>query len=296
LNFELQAYLQERKRLIDQSLDQYLPAEDRLPPKLSKAVRYSVLAGGKRIRPILLLAAYEVWKDDYLRALPFACALEMVHAYSLIHDDLPAMDDDDFRRGKPTSHKAFGEAMAILAGDALQAEAFGLMARAGRESFTPQQSLAAIRELADGAGLNGMAAGQAMDMETQGRQFGSEELEFIHSRKTGALIRAAVKVGAILAGADEKSLRTFSEFGGRVGLAFQVADDVLDAVGGEKSGKAGGSDARKKKATYVGLFGLKQSQDRAKTLVSESIELIKEYGTRAEPLRQIARFLAEREY
>jgi len=295
LSFDLQNYLRDRKELIDRGLDRYLPRESRHPEIIHKAVRHSVFAGGKRLRPVLLLAGYELFQDDYKRALGFACAVEMLHTYSLIHDDLPAMDNDDFRRGVASSHKLFGEAIAILAGDALQAEAFGLMARSGLESgFSPKTVLDAISDLADAAGMKGMVSGQALDMETQGKSYSEKELEFIHLHKTGALIRASIVTGARLAGGDEKALAALSGFGLKIGLAFQVADDVLDVKGGESLGKPAGSDQKKKKATYVELFGLNRAKGLAGSLISESLELIRDFGTRGEPLRLLARFMVER--
>jgi geranylgeranyl diphosphate synthase type II len=297
LSFELERYLKARKNLIDRELDKQLPPKDRYPEKIHRAVRYSLFAGGKRLRPILLLAGYETFKDDFKRCLPFAAALEMLHTYSLIHDDLPAMDDDDFRRGNPTSHKVFGEPIAILAGDALQTEAFGLMAREGLKSgFPPQTVLRLIAELAEASGLSGMVTGQALDMETQGRKYTEQDLEFIHRHKTSALIRASIVMGARLAGADKKSVKALSEFGERIGLAFQIADDLLDLQGGKQFGKPRGSDKRKKKATYTALFGLKQSEQRSRELVSGALKLIGGFSERARPLREIARFLIERKY
>jgi geranylgeranyl diphosphate synthase, type II len=297
LSFDLARYLKSRKNLIDRELDRLLPPADRHPKTINQAVRYSVFAGGKRLRPILLLAGYEAFKPDYRRCLPFACGLEMIHTYSLIHDDLPAMDDDDLRRGKPTSHKVFGEPVAILAGDGLQAEAFGLMARAGIASGFPAKTvLKVIFDLADASGLSGMVAGQALDMETQGKHYTEADLVFIHLHKTSALIRASVVMGARLAGAKPKDLKALSEFGARVGLAFQIADDILDFKGGKGFGKKRGSDKRKKKATYIDLFGLKSAEERSRGLVEQALESISYLSGRARPLREIAVFLIKRTY
>jgi len=297
LSFDLAGYLAERKKIIEQALDHYLPSENTYPEKIHQAVRYSVFAGGKRIRPILMLASYEIFRSDYERVLAFACALEMIHTYSLIHDDLPAMDDDDFRRGKPTSHKVFGEATAILAGDALQAEAFRLMAEAGiKEGLEPGRVIWAIYELANSAGLSGLVSGQIMDLEKQGKKYTEKELEFIHRHKTASLIRASIKIGAILAGAEKKEIKALEEFGERIGLAFQIMDDILDIVGGEKLGKPIGSDQKKQKATYPALLGLNKSEERAKALVEQALEFLEDFKEKAEPLRSIARFLIEREY
>jgi len=297
LSFDLAGYLAERKKIIEQALDRYLPPENTYPEKIHQAVRYSIFAGGKRIRPILMLASYEIFRSDYERVLAFACALEMIHTYSLIHDDLPAMDDDDFRRGKPTSHKVFGEATAILAGDALQAEAFRLMAEAGiKEGLEPERVIWAIYELANSAGLSGLVSGQIMDLEKQGKKYTEKELEFIHRHKTASLIRASIKIGAILAGAEKKEIKALEEFGERIGLAFQIMDDILDIVGGEKLGKPIGSDQKKQKATYPALLGLNKSEERAKALVEQAFKFLEDFEEKAEPLRAIARFLIEREY
>ncbi len=297
MSFDLAGYLAERKKIIEQALDRYLPPENTYPEKIHQAVRYSVFAGGKRIRPILMLASYEIFRSDYERVLAFACALEMIHTYSLIHDDLPAMDDDDFRRGKPTSHKVFGEATAILAGDALQAEAFRLMAEAGiKEGLEPERVIWAIYELANSAGLSGLVSGQIMDLEKQGKKYTEKELEFIHRHKTASLIRASIKIGAILAGAEKKEIKALEEFGERIGLAFQIMDDILDIVGGEKLGKPIGSDQKKQKATYPALLGLNKSEERAKALVEQAFKFLEDFEEKAEPLRAIARFLIEREY
>jgi len=297
LSFDLQRYLKARKALIDRELDRLLPPQNRYPEKIHQAVRYSIFAGGKRLRPILLLAGYQTFKDDFRRCLPFACALEMLHTYSLIHDDLPAMDDDDFRRGSPTSHKVFGESIAILAGDALQAEAFALLATAGFESGFPAKTvLKVIADLAQASGLSGMITGQALDMETQGKKYTEKDLEFIHRHKTSALIRASIVMGARLAGAREKQIQALSGFGERVGLAFQVADDILDLKGGKAFGKPRGSDKRKRKATYTDLFGLKKAEQRSRELVAEALKFIEDFSDRARPLREIAKFLIERTY
>ena len=297
MSFELQRYLKARKNLIDRELDRLLPPQDRYPEKIHRAVRYSVFAGGKRLRPILLLAGYQTFKDDFRLCLPFACALEMLHTYSLIRDDLPAMDDDDFRRGNPASHKVFGESIAILAGDALQTEAFGLLAGAGLESGFPAKTvLKVIADLARASGLSGMITGQVLDMETQGKKYTEKNLEFIHRHKTSALIRASIVMGARLAGASEKQISALSGFGERIGLAFQVADDILDLKGGKRFGKPRGSDQRKKKATYTDLFGLKKAGQRSQELVAEALKFMEDFPDRARPLREMAKFLIERTY
>jgi len=296
LSIELDQYFKARRELIEKSLDQFLPSEQTYPEKIHQAIRYSLFGGGKRIRPILLLAGYEIFRDDLERAMPFACALEMIHNYSLIHDDLPAMDDDDFRRGKPTCHKMFGEATAILAGDALLTEAFGLMARAGLEMGSDQVGLKAIQELGQAAGLSGIITGQELDLEKQGQVYNEQDLEYISRHKTAALIRASVKVGGILGGAGESELTALSEFGERIGRAFQIVDDVLDFQVGDRDRKGSESDARKKKATYPALLGLSQSRELAKRLSREALKCLEIFSDRAEPLRKIAGWLVAREY
>jgi len=297
LSFELENYLQDRKKLIEGGLERFLPPADSYPEKIHQAVRYSVFAGGKRIRPILLLASYELFKKDIKPALPFACALEMIHTYSLIHDDLPSMDNDDFRRGKPTCHKLFGEAVAILAGDALLSYAFRLMAETGLKSkISSSIVLKVIFEIAHGAGLGGMISGQALDIEKQGRAYEEKELEFIHSHKTGALIRAGVVAGALLARAQESELKALSEFGNRIGLAFQIVDDILDIKGGQELGKTKGKDQKLEKATYPKLIGLNKSEKRAEKLSKEAVRYLEIFGEKAKALKELAGYLITRSY
>src|SRR5512136_877011 len=226
---DLKKYLKERCTLVDEALGRYLPSEDDLPRSLHKSMRYSVFAGGKRVRPILLLAACEAAGGDIGMAMPAACAMEMIHTYSLIHDDLPAMDDDDFRRGNPTNHKVFGEAIAILAGDALLTEAFVLMSNPEyARSGDAERVLPVIREIAHCAGSHGMVGGQVVDMESEGKNdIDLATVLYIHTHKTGALIKAAVKAGALLGGADEAGLNAMTKYGEAIGLAFQIADDIL---------------------------------------------------------------------
>jgi geranylgeranyl diphosphate synthase type II len=232
--------------------------------------------------------------------LPFACALEMIHTYSLIHDDLPAIDNDDYRRGKPSCHKMFGEAVAILAGDALLTEAFGLMAnrlfRKGRLE-DHEQVLDLIHEVAQAAGISGMVGGQVVDVESAGKEIDLPTLQYIHTHKTGALILASVRVGAKLGGAKEESLKALNRYGERIGLAFQIVDDILDVDGkAEVIGKQPGSDLSKGKNTYPSLLGIEESKRRAKELIDSAIEVLAPFGTEADPLREIARFINAREY
>src|ERR1035438_1816221 len=242
---DLKKYMNERCQLVDQALDRLLPREDELPVSLHKSMRYSVFAGGKRIRPILMLGACEAVGGNLEWAMPAACAMEMIHTYSLIHDDLPAMDDDDFRRGNPTNHKVFGEAIAILAGDALLTEAFKLISSpCFAPECAPAARLTVIHEIASCAGSYGMVGGQVVDMESEGKSdIDLPTVQYIHTHKTGALIKAAVVAGAILGGADEQKLAAITRYGAAAGLAFQIADDILDIEGNtEKIGKDAGSD------------------------------------------------------
>ena len=291
----LEAYLKDRREIVEEALQRYLPDEDSMPQELHTAIHYSVFSGGKRIRPILCLAALEACGGDIATAMPTACALELIHTYSLIHDDLPAMDNDDFRRGKPTCHKVFSEAMAILAGDALLTEAFVLLSRAEKVRLPAERRLAVIQEIAHAAGMAGMVGGQALDMLAETAEPDLDALEQIHRRKTGALIEAAVKTGAILAGAGEEKIKAVERYGASIGLAFQIADDILNVEGDSAvMGKSTGSDAARGKVTYPSLLGM----DRAKALLAKSVDeamySIALFDARALPLRVIARYVMER--
>jgi len=293
---DLKEYLKKRCEIVDKALDQVLPKGDELPSSLHSSMRYSVFAGGKRVRPILMLAACEAVGGNPAAAMPAACAMEMIHTYSLIHDDLPAMDDDDFRRGNPTNHKVYGEATAILAGDALLTEAFILLSHP-EEGGGPAARLRVIQEIAQASGSHGMVGGQVVDMESEG---GSVEIDlallsYIHTHKTGALIRASVRAGAILGGADEAALTALTRYGEAVGLAFQIADDILDMEGTtEELGKDAGSDEARGKATYPRLVGLDASKKRARELVDLALDSLSRFDERAEPLRAIASYIVQR--
>jgi len=295
--FSLKGYLAQRRALIDLALDGFLPGEENDPQVLFEAVRYSLFAGGKRLRPILCLAAGEAVGGEMEDLLPAACALELIHTYSLIHDDLPAMDDDDYRRGRLTSHKVFGEGIAILAGDALLTEAFRLLTR--RElmpGVEPGRLLAVAGEIAGAAGVFGMVGGQALDVRSEGQQIDLETIHRIHSLKTGALIRVSLRAGAILAGASKMELASLSDYGRRIGLAFQIADDILNVEGDRESlGKGTGSDAARGKATFPALLGLDASRARAEALVVEALGSLETFDERAEPLRAIARYITARD-
>ena len=293
---DLKNYLKECLVRVDRALDSYLPAEDTLPVTLHKAMRYSVFAGGKRIRPVLMIAACEAVGGDAERVLPAACAMEMIHTYSLIHDDLPAMDDDDFRRGRPTNHRVFGEAAAILAGDALLTEAFILLSDAQINARVPAEiRCRVLHTIARCAGSQGMVGGQVVDMESEGKTIDLPTLQYIHTRKTGALILAAIQTGALLGGADEASLAALTRYGEAAGLAFQIADDILDVVGDQAViGKDVGSDQERGKATYVALLGLEEARVRARELRDLGVAALAPLGAPAEPLRRIAHYIVDR--
>lgn len=294
---DLKHYLKNMQQLVDEALEKYLPAADELPSSVHKAMRYSVFAGGKRVRPILLLAACDTVGGDMERAMPAACAMEMIHTYSLIHDDLPAMDDDDFRRGIPTNHKVFGEATAILAGDALLTEAFILLSSHERNgSPDPGALLGVIQEIAVSSGSRGMIGGQVVDMESEGsKEVDLATVQYIHTHKTGALIRASVKSGALIGGASGRELDAIVRYGEAVGLAFQIADDILDIEGTtEQIGKDAGSDQARGKATYPAVMGIAASKQRAEELVDVALNALGCFDEKADPLREIARYIVRR--
>ena len=291
----LKAYLQDRRNIVEEALLRYLTPQSNIPADIYKAVHYSVFAGGKRIRPILCLAAVDAVGGNLAPAMPVACALELIHTYSLIHDDLPAMDNDVFRRGKPTSHKVFGEAMAILAGDALLTEAFVLLSRAEKERLPVQRRLSVIQEIAQAAGISGMVGGQALEVLSEKSVPDENSLGDIHRRKTGALIVAAVKTGAILFNAPKDKVQALSQYGTNIGMAFQIADDILNVEGDRKlMGKETGSDAVHGKLTYPSLLGLDAAKERLKKYVDTAMESISNFDERARPLRIIARYIEER--
>lgn len=294
---ELKKYLEEQCSRIDAALDRFLPRETELPHTVHKAMRYSVFAGGKRVRPTLMLAACQAVGGDSERAIPAACAMEMIHTYSLIHDDLPAMDDDDFRRGNPTNHKVFGEAIAILAGDALLTEAFKLASdRRFAGECDPAGLLAVIHEIATCAGSCGMVGGQVIDMESEGcRNIDLPTVQYIHTHKTGALIKASVVSGALLGGAAGEQLAAITRYGEAAGLAFQIADDILDIEGTtEEIGKDAGSDQARGKATYPAVMGVTAAKEEARAMMDEALRALEIFGAEADPLREIARYIVQR--
>jgi geranylgeranyl diphosphate synthase type II len=288
--FDIQAYLKDRTALIDRSLDRCLKESKERPRTLHRAMRYGLFSGGKRLRPILTLAAGEMFGGRHKALLPFACALEMIHAYSLIHDDLPALDNDDFRRGEPASHKKFGEGIALLAGDALLTEAFHLMTKPQvARVLDPGLILEVVHEIAHAAGVGGMVGGQAVDLEAEGQKVDLATVEYIHARKTGALISTPARVGAVIAGAPPKELRRVSRYARFLGLAFQIADDIMDMAD-----HAGGDGNGKKKATYPAVAGIAAAKNRVRELLQQCLKEIDGFGRSADPLRGIARIVVER--
>ena len=294
--FDLEAYLNERRQLVDAALDRFLPSEDTPPPSVHRAMRYSVLAGGKRLRPILVIAGAELVGAQSSRVMPTACALEMIHTYSLIHDDLPAMDDDDYRRGRLTNHKVFGDAIAILAGDALLTLAFQLVAQnAALTGVDAKVVCDVVAEIAGAAGTLGMVGGQVVDIESEGKTITPEALEYIHIHKTAALLRASLSVGARLGGADAAALAAVGDAGQSLGLAFQIVDDILDVEGSlETLGKTAGSDERKQKVTYPALHGIEASRREARRLIERTKSRLAVFGARSAPVCALADFVVER--
>jgi Geranylgeranyl pyrophosphate synthase len=291
--FDLKSYLDERRKRVDQALADFIPPTTQWPERLHESMRYSLCAGGKRLRPILAFAAAEAVGKPFELVLPAACALEMIHTYSLIHDDLPAMDDDDLRRGQPTNHKVFGEAVAILAGDSLLTEAFEVLAKSAHNGQA-EATLEVVRRIAMASGSLGMAGGQALDLMSEKKKISLQELEQLHRHKTGKLIQVSVEAGAILAGASKRQLESLSRYGECIGLSFQIADDVLDIEGGEEIGKDIGSDVANQKATYPALMGLEESKRMAAVLTEEALAVLADFDERADPLREIARYVVYR--
>uniref|UniRef100_A0A7S1THP1 Geranylgeranyl diphosphate synthase n=1 Tax=Compsopogon caeruleus TaxID=31354 RepID=A0A7S1THP1_9RHOD len=293
---DLVAYLKERKEMVDEELARSVASKSPLTDKVCESMRYSLLAGGKRIRPILVLAACEMFGGAPLTAaLPTAAAVEMIHTMSLIHDDLPSMDNDDFRRGKPTNHKVYGESMAILAGDALLSRSFEYVARETK-GVDPARVLRVISLLGDSVGVEGLVGGQVMDIENEGNpDVPIDTLTWIHTKKTAALLRVSVAAGAILGGASDEDVERVSEFAVKIGLAFQIRDDVLDVTQStEHLGKTAGKDITANKATYPRLLGLEGSRIEAERLIAEAKACLKPYGQQAIPLLGLAEFIISR--
>jgi geranylgeranyl diphosphate synthase type II len=287
-------YWSARQKKVDAALNRFLPPATTRPKTIHQAMRYSIFAGGKRLRPVICLATAEVLRGKIEPALPLACAVECIHTYSLIHDDLPCMDDDDFRRGKPTSHKVYGEGIAVLAGDALLTIAFEIAARC--QSWPRYPHAVVIREIAMAAGSRALVAGQVADLEGEGKKITPEELRYIHENKTAALIASSIRLGAMSANATPKQLERLTDFGQSLGLAFQVIDDILDVTQTtEKLGKSAGKDIAAQKATYPALLGLDKAKKEADRLTARARAALKPFGRDAAPLEAIADFLLKRE-
>lgn len=292
---DLKRYLVARQKEVDRALNRFLPAESVAPATIHKAMRYSLFAGGKRLRPILCLAAAEACGGKSAAAIPYACAVECIHTYSLIHDDLPSMDNDDLRRGRPTCHKVFGDAIAILAGDALLTVAFEIVTRARPVSRYDLREI--LREITVAAGSRKLIAGQVADLEAEGRTLSREQVRSIHENKTAALLTTSVRLGAMAANANPKQLAAVSAFGRALGLAFQVIDDILDVTQtSEKLGKSAGKDLAAKKATYPAVFGLEKSRSEARRLTTRAHTALESLGENAATLRALADYLLAREY
>ncbi|MBQ8682228.1 MAG: polyprenyl synthetase family protein [Selenomonadales bacterium] len=288
------AYCKAKLPLIDEALHASMTTEKEIAPTIFDSMRYSLFAGGKRLRPILLLAAADAVGAQGDKFLKVACALEMIHTYSLIHDDLPAMDNDDYRRGKLTNHKVYGEGIAVLAGDALLTYAFETML--AQEGVEPKTLLGVVREIASAAGPNGMVGGQVIDLESEGKAVSYDTLQQMHRAKTGALFRAAVRAGAILGGASQEELDALTVYAEKFGLAFQITDDVLDVIGSaEAIGKPVGSDIKNNKSTYVTLHSVEIAQQMAKETVADAVNALAIFGERGAVLKDLVEYLLRRE-
>ena len=291
--FDLEAYLATRTTAVNVALDRFLPAESMRPATIHKAMRYSLFAGGKRMRPALCLASARACGGDDAAAMPLACAIECIHTYSLIHDDLPAMDDDDFRRGKPTNHKVFGEGIAVLAGDALLTQAFEIAAQC--RSWRRYSHQAIVLEIARAAGSLQLIAGQVADLEGEGKKISAAQLRYIHERKTSALLCCSARLGGMSANCSPAQLRALTDFGYNVGLAFQIIDDILDVTQtSEQLGKTAGKDTASQKATYPAIVGLEKSRKIAGELTNRAFAALKAFGKRADALEALAKYLLER--
>jgi geranylgeranyl diphosphate synthase type II len=294
MSFDLVSYLDRQATLINKALDQYLPQESAKPATIHRAMRYSLFAGGKRMRPALALAAAEACGGEISAALPLACAVECIHTYSLIHDDLPAMDNDDFRRGKPTNHKVFGEGIAVLAGDALLTQAFELAAHSKGWKRYPHRTL--VLELARASGSLELIAGQVADLEAEGRNITASELKYIHERKTSALLCCSVRLGGMSSNCSPAQLLALTDFGYNVGLAFQIIDDILDITQtSQRLGKTAGKDLAAQKATYPSIVGMKKSRQLAQQLTQRAFEALRIFRGRAVALEALAHYLLERD-
>ncbi|HTY88453.1 MAG TPA: farnesyl diphosphate synthase [Candidatus Acidoferrum sp.] len=292
--FDLNQFLATRTETVNRALDRFLPSEKTRPVTIHRAMRYSLFAGGKRMRPALCLAAAQACGGREANALPLACAVECIHTYSLIHDDLPAMDNDDFRRGKPTNHKVFGDGIAVLAGDALLTQAFEIAAQAKGWPRYPHRAL--ILEIARASGSLQLVAGQVADLEGEGKKHSEAELRYIHERKTSALLCCSVRLGGMSANCTAAQLQALTDFGYHVGLAFQVIDDILDVTqSSEQLGKTAGKDTKARKATYPAIVGLAKSRKIAEQLTSKAFAALKIFKGKAVALEALAEFLLQRD-
>jgi len=293
---DFEAVFKKYQDLTEEGIERYLPPDTTYPPIIHQAMNYSLKAPGKRLRPVLLLAAGEWSGETWEKLLPAAVGVECLHTYSLIHDDLPAMDNDDFRRGKPTNHKIFGEAVAILAGDALLTKAFELTAMAFNLGVPAERVLRAVNELAKASGSQGLIAGQVVDLTSDEKNRDSEILHYIHLNKTGRLIRYSLMAGGILAGAPEEDIVALDTYGRHLGLAFQIVDDLLDVIGDfTKIGKPPGSDEKNQKLTYVSLYGVEETRQRAQQEIDAAKNVIKRYGEKSRFFLKLADFILKRE-
>jgi geranylgeranyl diphosphate synthase, type II len=293
IKFDLNSYLQESTAAVNAALDRFLPKAKTKPSTIHTAMRYSLFAGGKRLRPVLCLAAAEACGGSWDAAMPAACAVECIHTYSLIHDDLPAMDNDDFRRGKPTNHKVFGEGIAILAGDGLLTQAFEVLVQAKETKRYSHRAM--LMELARAAGSLQLIAGQVADLEGEGKKISEKDLRYIHEGKTSALLRCSVMLGGMSANCSQGRLEALSDFGYHVGLAFQVIDDILDVTQTtEQLGKTAGKDVAAQKATYPSIVGLEKSRAIAKKLTAKAYDALKPFKGKAVALEALAKYLLER--
>jgi geranylgeranyl diphosphate synthase type II len=293
---DIKTYLAKKKDIVDRTLDKLVPPAKTFPPVVHEAMRYSLFAGGKRLRPVLAIAAAEALGAPSRGLLAVAGSLELIHTYSLIHDDLPAMDNDDLRRGRPTCHKVYGEAVAILAGDGLLNMAFEVLSDPRRTAGIPANRMLAItREIATASGVFGMVGGQVVDIQSEGKEIDFPTLEYIHTHKTGALIRSSVRTGALYARAGKRQFTALTRYGELIGLAFQIADDILDITGKqEEIGKDVGSDLKKGKKTFPSFYGLEESRRRAVEVVDKALLTLKGFDRSAEPLRELAKYIINR--
>ncbi|TGA24547.1 polyprenyl synthetase family protein [Clostridioides difficile] len=294
---EFKQCLKEKASFVEKVLKEYMPKEEGYQKTVIEAMNYSLSAGGKRLRPILTLEACKIVGGNEDEAIPFAIAIEMIHTYSLIHDDLPALDNDDLRRGRPTNHKVYGEAMGILAGDALLNYAFEVMLAGSINKENPEKYLKAINEIAKGAGTYGMIGGQVVDVESENKQIGKEKLDYIHMNKTAAMMVGCMRAGATIGGANSEQMEEITKYAKNIGLSFQIVDDILDIVGDEaKLGKKVGSDIENHKSTYPSLLGLDKSKEIAHNLIDEAKKSIEKLSDDVDFLKGLAEYIIDREY